>query len=63
MILGTEKRDMDKTEAFEMWIWRRLMKITWKDKVKNEEVLRGVGERRILKDTVIRRKETHPQRK
>ena len=34
------------------------MKISWKDKITNEEVLRRVEERRSLKDTVIRRKKT-----
>ena len=33
-------------EAFEMWIWRRMEKISWLDKVTNEEVLRRVNEER-----------------
>jgi len=33
-------------EAFEMWIWRRMEKISWLDKVSNEEVLRRVNEDR-----------------
>ena len=53
-----KKRDVEKIEAFEMWIWRRMLKISWKDKVTNEEVLQRVGERRTLKDTIIRRKKT-----
>ena len=48
-----KKRDMDKIEAFEVWIWIRGMKISWKNKVANEEVLRRVGERRNLKNAVI----------
>jgi len=31
-------------EAFEMWIWRRMEKLSWLDKVTNEEVLRRVNE-------------------
>jgi len=27
-----------KLEAFEMWIWKRMVKINWLDKVTNEEV-------------------------
>jgi len=27
-------------EAFEVWIWRRMEKISWLDKVTNEEVLK-----------------------
>ena len=36
-------------EAFEMWIFRRLARISYKDRVTNEEVLRRLGvERRLL---------------
>jgi len=35
-------------EAFEMWIWRRMEKISWLDKVINEEVLRRVNEDRQI---------------
>ena len=27
-----------------MWLWRKVLNITWSDKVCNEEVLRRVGE-------------------
>jgi len=33
-------------EAFEMWIWRRMEKISWLDKVTNEEAPRRVNEDR-----------------
>jgi len=29
-------------EAFEMWIWRRVETISWKDKKTNEEILHVV---------------------
>jgi hypothetical protein len=29
--------------AFEMWVYRRLLKISWKDKIKNEDVLDKVN--------------------
>ena len=35
-------------EAFEMWIWRRMEKISWFDKDTNEEVLRRVNEDRQI---------------
>jgi len=46
-------RDVDvdtdrRLEAFEMWIWRRMEKISWLDKVINEEVLRRVNEDRQI---------------
>ena len=40
--IQTKKR----SEAFEMWIWRRMEKISWLDKVTNEEVLRRINEDR-----------------
>ena len=52
------EEDIKKIEAFEMWIWRRSEKINWKDKVTNEEVLRRVGEKRHMMETIIRRKKT-----
>ncbi|KAK4309666.1 hypothetical protein Pmani_018712 [Petrolisthes manimaculis] len=37
-----------KLESFEMWIWRRMMKISWREHRKNEDVLREVEEERNL---------------
>ena len=31
-----------------MWLWRKVLNITWSDKVCNEEVLRRVGEERTM---------------
>ena len=39
-----------------MWIWRRMLKISWVDKVSNVEVLQKVGENRCILDTVQHRK-------
>ncbi|KAL4713558.1 hypothetical protein ACJJTC_006146 [Scirpophaga incertulas] len=43
-------------EAFEMWVYRRMLKISWTQKVRNEEVLRCIGRKRELWDTVRKRK-------
>ena len=43
-------------EAFEMWCYRRILKISWRDRVTNEEVLRRVGEKRKLYQSISRRK-------
>jgi len=40
--------DRRRLEAFEMWIWRRMEKISWLDNVTNEEVLRRVNEDRQI---------------
>jgi len=36
--------DRKRLEAMEMWIWRRMEKISWVDKVSNEEVLQRANE-------------------
>jgi hypothetical protein len=47
--------DQKYLESFEMWCWRRMEKISWTDRVRNEEVLHRVKERNIL-HTIKRRK-------
>ena len=49
------KEDVRRLNAFEMWIWRRMEKVSWKDKVSNEEVLVRIGEKRKLIDTITER--------
>ena len=49
--------DRKRIEAFEMWIWRRMERISWTDKVSNEEVLQRVkAERQMLNATQIRKR-------
>ena len=50
--------DKKHLEAFEMWIWRRMLKISWRDHKTNEEVLRMVEEERTLITTIRRRQKT-----
>ena len=38
-----------------MWLWRKVLNITWSDKVCNEEVLRLVGEERAIISVINRR--------
>src|SRR6218665_1695684 len=46
------KEDITRLEAFEMWIWRRVEKISWTEYVSNEEVLKLVEEERFLLTTI-----------
>ena len=50
------KRERDRLEAFEMWVWRRMEKIKWTDKVSNAKVLRRVDEERKLLKVIKERK-------
>jgi hypothetical protein len=48
--------DQKYLESFGIWRWRRVEKISWTDRVANEEVLHGVKEERNILHTVNRRK-------
>ncbi|KAI5634899.1 hypothetical protein NE865_12382 [Phthorimaea operculella] len=50
------QRDRERLEAFEMWCWRRMEKISWTEKRTNEEVLRRVDEKRALLRTIENRR-------
>ena len=43
-------------EALEMWCIRKMLKISWKDKVNNKEVLRRAGMKRELLENIKKRK-------
>jgi hypothetical protein len=40
----------------EMWCWRRMEKISWADRVRNEELLQRVKEDRTILNTIKRGK-------
>jgi hypothetical protein len=49
------KEDVKRLEAFEMWIWRRMERLSWKEHKTNEEILQTVGEGRTLIKTIRER--------
>jgi hypothetical protein len=49
------KVDQKYLESFEMWCWRRMEKISWTDRVRNEEVLHRVKEEINILHTIQRR--------
>ncbi|KAJ4451580.1 hypothetical protein ANN_03049 [Periplaneta americana] len=42
--------------AFEMWIWRRMERAKWTERIRNEAVLERVGEERIIRKLIRKRK-------
>ena len=44
-----------KLKATEMWFWRKMMRISWTEKLTNEVVLEKVGSERQLLTTIRRR--------
>jgi exonuclease III len=50
------KEEYRKLDALEMWLWRRMEKVSWTQRKTNEEILRMVGEKRRLVNMVVERK-------
>jgi hypothetical protein len=50
------KVDQKYLGSFEMWRWKRMEKISWTDRVRNEEVLHRVKEGRNIVHEIKRRK-------
>src|SRR5258708_4914598 len=48
--------EIDKLKTLEMWLWRRLKRISWMAKKSNEEMLTIVNENRCLIRTIYQRK-------
>jgi endonuclease/exonuclease/phosphatase family metal-dependent hydrolase len=45
-----------KLEAFEMWCYRRMLRISWKDKIKNEDVIKKMNVERRMMEVIRERK-------
>ncbi|KAJ4426996.1 hypothetical protein ANN_26795 [Periplaneta americana] len=43
-------------EAFDKWMWRRLERVNWTDRIRNEVVLKKVGEERMMLKLIGKRK-------
>jgi hypothetical protein len=51
-LLAVDQRHL---ESFEMWCWRRMEKINWTDRVRNEEVLLRAKEQRDILHEISKR--------
>jgi hypothetical protein len=52
--LDTSESGSEIRESAEMWRGRGMEKISWTDRVRNEEVLHGIKEERTIVHAVIR---------
>src|SRR3954466_8772918 len=50
------KEEMDRLKAFEMWLWRKMERVSWSDRKTNEQVLIDVEEKRRFLEAVVKRK-------
>ncbi|KAJ4427341.1 hypothetical protein ANN_24961 [Periplaneta americana] len=59
-IMDDRKQKMRKqmSELYEMWIWRRMERVKWKDRIRNEAVLERVREERMMLKLIRKRKGT-----
>ena len=46
------KEDIQRLEAFEIWIWRHMIKVPWTEHKTIEEILQMVETERVIMDTV-----------
>ncbi|CAG9828977.1 unnamed protein product, partial [Diabrotica balteata] len=51
-----KKIDIKKLEAFELWMYRRILRISWTEKVTNVEVLRRMNKEKEVIFTIQKRK-------
>ena len=51
-----KKDEIERLNALEMWMWRGMERVSWKDRKKNEEVLDMVGAKRSIVETIVKRK-------
>ncbi|KAK4874454.1 hypothetical protein RN001_013814 [Aquatica leii] len=47
---------MRRLEAFEIWVYRRILCISWVDHISNEEVLRRLGKQKEISYTIKKTK-------
>jgi len=50
------KRERKKIDAFELWTWRRILRVPWTEKRTNVSVLEDVKPKRSLEATILRLK-------
>ena len=50
------RSEQKQLEAFEIWIWKRMERVKWTDKIKNAVVLERVGEGRIMLELIRKNK-------
>ena len=48
-------KKMERLKALEMWLWRRLEKISYNERITNEQVLKRIGETRLMIEVIMTR--------
>ena len=40
---GLEKAECQRTDAFELWCWKRLLRVTWTTRRSNQSILKEIS--------------------
>ncbi|KAJ4450889.1 hypothetical protein ANN_02322 [Periplaneta americana] len=51
-----QRSEEKRIEAFKMWVWRRMERVKWTEKIRNETVLERVDEERMMLKLIRKRK-------
>jgi hypothetical protein len=54
--MDSEEKDRKKMDAFEMWMWRKILQVPWTEKRTNFLVLGEVKPKRSLETAILRLK-------
>ena len=54
-----EKADHQKIDAFELWCWRRLLRVPWPTRRSNQSILKKISPGRSLKGLMLKLKLQH----
>jgi len=46
--MDSRKNEERVVNVFETWCWRRMLKIKWTDRIKNDEIFKGAKEERLV---------------
>ena len=50
------KAECQKTDAFELWFWRRLLRIPWTTRRANKSILKDINPEYLLKGLMLKLK-------
>ena len=45
----------EKLDAFETWLYRKMLRLSWKDRITNDEVYRRMGTGKAILGDIVRR--------
>ena len=56
LLSSYKKAERQRTDAFELWCWRRLLRVPWTARRSNQSILKEIGSRRSLEGMMLKLK-------